>query len=294
VQSPKNGWIEDTRVCEFIDNDTKNWNRTLIESTFLPEEARTILDIPISPFLPRDKLTWRGTNNGEFSVRSAYHLGLEVREWLNPSGSGIEKDSEVWKAYWRLLVPPAVKMFDLLLTKTNLFRRKVCKDQTCPICQREGETLMHIIWECPSANDVWGSSLIKLQKCSKGMNDFSQLFLDIAAWCSKEYLCLFALTARKIWMRRNACVHGGDFLHPNIILKEAEAALEDFWQINNSSSRQEENKLEYFFQKKLNQNYLKIHIISFFFFNTQIKKPIGSRSRGRPNEMHRCLRNYII
>lgn len=40
--------------------------------------------------------------------------------------------------------------------------------------------------------------------------------------------------ARRIWMRRNELVHIGKFIHPTQLLREAEAALEDFQRINNN------------------------------------------------------------
>lgn len=69
---------------------------------------------------------------------------------------------------WDLNVTNAIKMFlwrachNLLPTKANLFKRGVCDDKLCPICLKEEETVAHITWECPAANDVWGGSWIKL------------------------------------------------------------------------------------------------------------------------------------
>lgn len=35
----------------------------------------------------------------------------------------------------------------------------------CPIWLRDKETIEHILWECPSAVDVWGCGPASLQKC---------------------------------------------------------------------------------------------------------------------------------
>jgi hypothetical protein len=35
---------------------------------------------------------------------------------------------------------------NLLPTKMNLMRRGVVKDARCPICEREAETMTHILW----------------------------------------------------------------------------------------------------------------------------------------------------
>jgi hypothetical protein len=177
--------LENSLVCELIDPDTKRWNKSLIEQHFMREEVEAILNIPLSPLLPKDRLIWRCTKNGEFSVRSAYHLGLDVRTEMNPSSSTKTGENEVWKVCWTSNVPPAVKTFiwrachNLLLTRINLRRRGVCEDTRCPIFFLEEETVEHITWECSSASDVWGASTVKLQKCRRDWGDFQQILLEV-------------------------------------------------------------------------------------------------------------------
>ena len=77
VQSPRPNNLEDMRVCSLIDQDLKIWNNSIIDTLFFSEEASVISNIPLSPFLPRDRLVCRRTKKGEFTVRSAYHLGME-------------------------------------------------------------------------------------------------------------------------------------------------------------------------------------------------------------------------
>lgn len=67
--------------------------------------------IPLNPLLLPDRLVWRGTTDGVFSVRSAYHLGKEYQNNLSDQCSHAGKDNGVWKAIWKLGVPGPVKMF---------------------------------------------------------------------------------------------------------------------------------------------------------------------------------------
>jgi nitrous oxidase accessory protein NosD len=46
---------------------------------FSEAEARVIVGIPLSLDLPPDRMVWRGTTNGSFTVKSAYHLGKETQ-----------------------------------------------------------------------------------------------------------------------------------------------------------------------------------------------------------------------
>jgi len=72
-----------------------------------------------------------------------------------------EGDS-VGKAIWNFKILNAVKMFmwracnNHLLTKTNLLRRRVVFDSQCPICGIDEETVKHVLWNCPSARNIWG------------------------------------------------------------------------------------------------------------------------------------------
>jgi hypothetical protein len=80
-----------------MDKESNTWNRSLIEQNLWKEEAEAILNIPLSPFLPKDQSIWRCTKNRDFSVQSAYHLGLEVWDKQNPSSSVKMKANEIWK-----------------------------------------------------------------------------------------------------------------------------------------------------------------------------------------------------
>lgn len=69
--------------------------------------------------------------------------------------------SEVWKNLWSLHVSGVVKIFlwnacnNFLLTKENLFKKKVMSDPLCPMCGVEVENTCHILWHYPSLCDVW-------------------------------------------------------------------------------------------------------------------------------------------
>lgn len=45
---------------------------------------------------------------------------------------------------------------------------------------------------------------------------------------SKEDMELFVVIARKVWLRRNAFIFEGSFMHPYEVLKRADILLNDF------------------------------------------------------------------
>jgi hypothetical protein len=149
-------------------------------------------------------LLWRGTQNGEFTVRSAYHLGREIQDQAGGQCSNMVKGAEVWKTIWGLEVPNTVKIFlwkachDLLPTKENLFHKRIVEDKSCPCCTPEAESTFHAIWSCGAARDVWGTTKSCFQKCSCDGPTFRKLFEYCMGRLSREELEQMAVTSRKI------------------------------------------------------------------------------------------------
>ena len=80
VISPPNGNPEFPMVSALINPITKWWNVNLVRATFLPFEADTILRIPLTHNMLEDKIIWLGNNQGEFTVKSAYHIAYNLIE----------------------------------------------------------------------------------------------------------------------------------------------------------------------------------------------------------------------
>jgi hypothetical protein len=156
-------------VAELMDRDLHDWNRSLIENLFSLEEVRAVLSIPISPNWD-DAMIRKGTKNGLFTVRSVYNLARMNEKQALPRSSNQGEKTEMWSVLWRLPIPNAEKNFlwkachKILPTKVSLFKRKVVTETMCPICNLDEETCFHILWNCPSARDVWSGSLKKFHK----------------------------------------------------------------------------------------------------------------------------------
>jgi hypothetical protein len=158
--NPHNVSLELSRVKALIDPEVCAWRVSLIQEIFNAEEAKVIVNIPLSPTLPPDKLIWNGTLDGVFLVRSAYHMRMEFQAHSQGSTSSAEKGQQIWKAIWNLKVQNPLKIFlwrachNLLPTKVNLCIRKVVEDNLCPCCTRKVESVIHALWCCLAAQDV--------------------------------------------------------------------------------------------------------------------------------------------
>jgi hypothetical protein len=61
----------------------------------------------------------------------------------------------------------------------------------------------------------------------EGMN-FQEILEGLIYRCCKEDVYLFAVLAKKIWLRHNVTMHGGLFSHQNSLIQEVESMLLHF------------------------------------------------------------------
>ena len=134
-------------------------------------------------------------------------------------------------------VPNKIKIFGwrachgILPTRLNLAKRNIIAETFCPICLQSPENEVHVIWECPVAQDVWAGSRMKLQKCPLGQPDMVQLFLYLLHRLETEEMELFLVQAWMLWGQRNSVLHGGKLKDPGWLNKRAVEWLEEFAQV---------------------------------------------------------------
>ncbi|KAL0420861.1 UNVERIFIED_CONTAM: hypothetical protein Slati_3109000 [Sesamum latifolium] len=112
-------------VSDLINDDTRDWNFDVINATFWPEDREAISQIPLScvgggAYL----LVWHYSNNGLFSVRSAYHLAMSLASQGGASGDSWNRG--LWCSMWVMFETPA-----------------------CPFCGSETETPIHTFLDVP-------------------------------------------------------------------------------------------------------------------------------------------------
>jgi hypothetical protein len=234
VTSPPTFLDCNSTVCALIDEHTKRWDTQLLEELFINEEAKVIQSIPLSCTHQEDIQIWRGTKNGLSTMKSAYYIHSEMEKIMVAGCSSGENMREFWKALWALSVPNVERNFlwrschDILPTRESLCRRKIISDPTCPICERDVETGIHILWTCPSTMDIWSVCSRKIQKCFFQSTKFIQVVEGVFNKCSQEEIQKFVGLARRIWTRRNEVIHGGAFAHPAVLINNMKKANDFF------------------------------------------------------------------
>ncbi|XP_065626375.1 uncharacterized protein LOC136066260 [Quercus suber] len=202
VISPRIFLHQDTRVSELIHSVRKTWNVEVICQIFLPVDADTILGIPLSIRLPGDRIIWAETNNGCFTVRSAYWVAMKSHR--NAQNATVSSDGLLRAFGENYGVFPSLTRFSLrveacrniLPTKDLLFQRKVLTDNRCD--------------ECGSATE-------------------STAF-------EEEKVAMVVTIAWSLWSNRNSVRHGSPKKTPEAIVQWAAHYLQDFAAATVSSS----------------------------------------------------------
>ena len=232
VESPVNVLSTDARVCDLLDTNTNWWKTDLVSSIFGVGEAEAICSIPVCPRTRQDKLVWMGTKHGEYTIRSAYHMGKE--DGLQDEGSCLNAPllAGIWKGVWRVPCARVIKMFlwqacnNILPTKERLFKRHISEDPLCPICGLVTETVAYILWSCPSAKDIWVECNSKIHKCTSDKVDFLYILENLMTRLDDDQMQLMVTVAWQIWFRRNSIVFGGDMVAPGVVMQRAKDQVE--------------------------------------------------------------------
>uniref|UniRef100_A0A2N9IPV8 Reverse transcriptase domain-containing protein n=1 Tax=Fagus sylvatica TaxID=28930 RepID=A0A2N9IPV8_FAGSY len=199
---------ENARVCDLIDDDSRLWKSSLIDSIFLPLEAEQIKSIPLHPSR-HDSMVWSGTPNGQFSTRSAYQLQAAEKSSLSASTSDQSRNHSFWKSLWGVAVPNKIKVFmwrackSSLPTKANLFSRGVLSSCTCPVCHDENETIFHTLWDCQYARTVWQNSLLHKLHYSIQVSNWNDVVEEVLRTQRRQDIETFFTLAWMIWGNRN-------------------------------------------------------------------------------------------
>ena len=87
----------DSTVSSLMHPVTREWNTSLLQQLFLPDDVNAILSIPLGSPKLRDRLIWAYTPRGVFTVSSAYKLALS----MNTSLAMVEpSDGDTHKLFW--------------------------------------------------------------------------------------------------------------------------------------------------------------------------------------------------
>ncbi|KAI8031220.1 hypothetical protein LOK49_LG01G01033 [Camellia lanceoleosa] len=117
-----------------------------------------ILHIYLPSSSVSDRIIWKTTTSGEYSVKSGYLSAVGIETSQNSVGA--EVWIAFWKHRWKLDIPPKWSLFvwklfhRILLVRALLLRRGIILQAMCPICKKAEESLEHFCFQFPISKYV--------------------------------------------------------------------------------------------------------------------------------------------
>lgn len=183
-----------------------------------------------------DKLIFTWAANGEFCVKRAYQMLMQLRVNFNHMQSDLEKI--IWKTIWHAKgVLPRVRMFmwkamhDVLPVGLALHK---CIQQISSIyklCGANEEDIMHVLFHCPHARATWFQSTLGLRVDHfRGMN-LREVLHVVWQPLDLHHISLFFSTAWHIWKARCARVFNNKETSPRNTLGLTQAPFQSIYLI---------------------------------------------------------------
>jgi hypothetical protein len=198
--------VDNLMVSDIISHQHKCWNLPLINSIFEPHSAAKILKTPLYSLVAEDKRIWRGEQNGEYSVRSAYRLCTQ--ELIDTSHLRV---NEAWNLIWKIKIPAKVKNLiwricrRCIPTRVRLRDRGVNCSIDCVLCNGHDEDNKHLLFTCPSSLNIWSMSTIfpVVYAAISNASDATALIFQLLHCLTTKESSTFACILWSIWKQRN-------------------------------------------------------------------------------------------
>jgi ribonuclease HI len=162
-------------------------------------------------------MAWNYTKNGLFSVKSVYHLNMQLRSLrAGRAASSISMSNHAgWLSLWAEEVPGKAKIHVWRMIKNGLalgvelHRRHIKEGVKCVVCNRE-ETLLHRFWDCPHSLDIWnhardlsGLQMSRPDDSVRQLRDLQGWLLDWLGNMKDKELSICIMIMYQMWLARN-------------------------------------------------------------------------------------------
>lgn len=91
-----------TRVADLLNGEGDGWNHVKVDEMFTPDDAQDIKQILVGGNTVDDFMAWNYTKDGVYTVRSGYHLLMNLRKARSgrPESSSSVSNHRSWLALW--------------------------------------------------------------------------------------------------------------------------------------------------------------------------------------------------
>nr|XP_027090235.1 uncharacterized protein LOC113711271 [Coffea arabica] len=244
------------KLCKDISAMMARWNRPLIFSTFNGKDAKEILKIPISVAGRADSNYWIASNNGNYTVKSAYKM-LEGEEKTTNIGRGVargqgetnfngqkEKDrSKMWRmdikgkhktCLWKCL-NQALPVNELIYYGTRM------REPICQVCGAGEETIEHLFFFCNPAKEVWKFAPVQWDGIADSRGNFNKWWSGLMEATSRnkghQHQALTVNILWQLWKARNEKVFNNKCRNPFDIVQKAHLEWIEYTEVTSREKR---------------------------------------------------------
>ena len=154
VTVPLPAGAEELRVCDLWEIGL-GWRLDRI-TQYVAHEVRLRLAAVVVDEVTgaRDRFSWNGSLDGQFSVRSAYRV-------LTTDDSPKQDLRKLFDSVWKVVAPERVKVFlwlgvnQVIMTNIERQRRHLSDSGICQVCKGGEETILHVLRDCPAMYGLW-------------------------------------------------------------------------------------------------------------------------------------------
>ncbi|KAJ4745978.1 Ribonuclease H-like superfamily protein [Rhynchospora pubera] len=180
---------------------------------------------PTREQLVGDKLIWKHSKTGSYSVKEGYKRLEELAPRLG------NMEGEFWQRIWGWKgVAPKVKIFLWrLLSKAlpvarNMHTRINRFSPMCQRCNQENEYEVHCFFFCQGSRAVWFGSVLGIQTQHLPL-EIGETIKQICNGLDEEQLKVFSYTMWEIWKERNEAVIHRRTFQPKAVLARVKGWL---------------------------------------------------------------------
>lgn len=209
-------------VSFLIHPNLNDWDLPVLTFLFWQDDVNEILKIPLANWDALDTQVWHYAKHGRYTVSSAYHLAMKLRQKQeeNETGASSRPVQRNWNFVWSLKVPNKVRLFlcrvlhNSLPTNSELQRRHLFDENLCGICGQQGETILHLFRDCHFARQYWAISNFPTASIYWDTSDIWDWINGVRVRLDGQEFGLFVLSCWSIWYCRNKLVHDQQLFTP--------------------------------------------------------------------------------
>ncbi|XP_021734035.1 uncharacterized protein LOC110700740 [Chenopodium quinoa] len=197
------------------------WDAAKVRELLDDESAAAVLSTPLPQHNKANCRYWSYTKNGIFSVKTTYWLARSVGNEVVVSSHA----EELWSSVWKMSGPPKLKHFIWSAVKGNLavmdrlVGRHVREDASCQVCGDQRETIIHSLFHCTAASEIWSHSGLADQLVDAPTDSFLARWSWLQGKVDGQALKCMATLMWAAWRCRNLIVFENET--PNFVLLAA-------------------------------------------------------------------------